>query len=96
MKFGISGCFNITYVCHPECFPTLFASASQGYCQFICRFFTAFTSVMALMDQTLSTGLFAITSSIGAIIVHGLQTIKDSDYEYKGRMSELMKKKKQE
>ena len=48
MKFGLSGCFNITYVCHPECFPTLFASASQGYCQFICRFFTAFTSVLAL------------------------------------------------
>ena len=92
MKFGISGCFNITYVCHPECFPTLFASASQGYCQFICRFFTAFTSIMALIDQNLSTGLFAITSSIGSLIVLGLRPIKDSDFEYKGRMTELMKK----
>jgi len=47
MKFGISGAFNITYVCHKGCFPTLFSTTSLGYCTFICQFFTAFTPVMA-------------------------------------------------
>ena len=47
MKFGVASAFNITYVCHSGCFPTLFSTSSLGYCQFICRFFTAFTPMLA-------------------------------------------------
>ena len=72
MKFGISGCFNITYVCHKGCFPTLFSTTSLGYCTFICRFFTAFTPVMAQMDQAISTGLFAFSSTLGGGMIFGL------------------------
>ena len=89
MKFGISGCFNITYVCHKGCFPTLFSTTSLGYCTFICRFFTAFTPVMAALDQTWSTGLFAFSSILGAFIVLGLKDIKDSDYKWTGSLGEL-------
>ena len=92
MKFGISGAFNITYVCHKGCFPTLFSTTSLGYCTFICRFFTAFTPVMAQMDPNLSTGLFAVSSTIGAFIVLGLKNINDSDYQWSGKLGDLKKK----
>jgi len=47
MKFGIASAFNITYVAHSQFFPTLFASSSLGYTNFICRFFTGFTPMLA-------------------------------------------------
>lgn len=92
MKFGISGAFNITYNCHKGCFPTLFSTTSLGYCTFICRFFTAFTPVMAQMDKTISTGIFALSSTFGALIVLGLKKISDDDYPWKGRLASLIKK----
>ena len=80
MKFGIASCFNITYVCHKGCFPTLFGATSLGYCQFLCRFFTGFTPVLSAISPRVSTMLFAITSLIGAFIVVQLKDIKDEDY----------------
>ena len=83
MKFGVSMAFNITYVCHSGCFPTLFASSSFGYCQFICRFFTAFTPMVAQVSQRASMVLFAVSSSLGALILQGLIDIDGDDEEYK-------------
>ena len=82
MKFGIASAFNITYVCHKSCFPTLFSSSSLGYCTFICRFFTAFTPMLAAMNQQLSIVLFAASSTVGAFIVLGIRKINDDDYAY--------------
>ena len=82
MKFGISSAFNITYVCHKGCFPTLFATSSLGYCTFICRFFTGFTPMLAQVSQRLSTMLFAVSSTIGALVVLGIRNIKEEDYKY--------------
>lgn len=89
MKFGISGAFNITYVCHKGCFPTLFSATSLGYCTFICRFFTAFTPVMAGLSQSISTGLFAVGSLFATFIVLGLKDINDSDYKWTGNAGSL-------
>lgn len=94
MKFGISSAFNITYVCHKGCFPTLFATSSLGYCTFICRFFTAFTPMLAQVSQLVSTALFAVTSTIAAIIVLYIRQIKESDYEYKPQTKEHTNKVK--
>jgi len=82
MKFGISSAFNITYVCHKGCFPTLFSTTSLGYCTFISRFFTAFTPMLASMDQYASVMLFAVTSTFGAFIVLQIRQINDDDYKY--------------
>lgn len=84
MKFGISSCFNITYVCHKGCFPTLFATSSLGYCTFVCRFFTAFTPILSAMDQYSSVLLFSVTSACGAVIVLQLREINEADYKYTG------------
>jgi len=94
MKFGISSAFNITYVCHKGCFPTLFATSSLGYCTFICRFFTAFTPMLAQVSQTISTILFAVSSSIGAVIVLNIRDINEEDYIYDEKKSASAKKTK--
>ena len=80
MKFGIASCFNITYVCHKGCFPTLFATTSMGYCQFMCRFFTAFTPVLSACSPVIAVQLFSITSLIGSVVVLQLRDINDEDY----------------
>ena len=82
MKFGVASAFNITYVCHSGCFPTLFSTSSLGYCQFICRFFTAFTPMLAQVSQQLSMLLFAVSSALGALIVLGICDINEEDYKY--------------
>ena len=82
MKFGISSCFNITYVAHKSSFPTLFSTSSLGFCTFLCRFFTAFTPMMAIMDHNFSVSLFAITTILGSVIVLGVRKINDEDYKY--------------
>ena len=89
MKFGIASCFNITYVCHKTCFPTLFATTSLGYCTFICRFFTAFTPILSAMDQYFSVLIFTVTSACGAVIVLQLRTISEDDFRYGGEAEDL-------
>jgi len=89
MKFGISGAFNITYVCHKGCFPTLFSTTSLGYCTFICQFFTAFTPVMAGVSQSLSMGLFTCSSIVATFIVLYLRDINDKDYKWTGNANSL-------
>ena len=34
MNFGVSSATNLCYIGHKECFPTLFATSSFGYCNF--------------------------------------------------------------
>ena len=92
MKFGISSAFNITYVCHKGCFPTLFATSSLGYCTFICRFFTAFTPMLAQVSQSISTVLFAVSSTMGAFIVLKIRDIREEDYVYEGKASSVSAK----
>ncbi len=82
MKFGAASAFNITYVCHSGCFPTLFSTSSLGYCQFICRFFAAFTPMLAQVSQQLSMLLFTTSSAFGAFIVMGIRDIDEEDYKY--------------
>ena len=82
MKFGIASAFNITYIAHTGCFPTLFSTSALGLCTFLCRVFTAASPVIAAMDQTLSVVIFATTSLLGAFIVLALRDINEEDYEY--------------
>ena len=92
MKFGISSAFCVVYVCHKRCFPTLFATTSLGYCNFVCRFFTAFTPMLAQVSQTMSSQLFALSSTLGAFLVLCLHQIREQDYQYEAPKS----KRKQE
>lgn len=46
-KMGISCVFNIVYIAHTTVFPTLFASTSIGFCNFLAKLFTASSSIFA-------------------------------------------------
>ena len=82
MKFGIESTFNIVYICHKDCFPTLFQSTSLGYCNFICRVFTAFSPMLARVSPFASTAVFTTSCLIGSGIVYGLRDINEDDYQY--------------
>lgn len=47
MKFGMSSATNLCYIGHKGCFPTLFATSSFGYCNFLGRVVSMGSSVSA-------------------------------------------------
>ena len=80
MKFGIASAFNITYIAHKGCFPTLFSTSALGFCTFLCRVFTALSPILAAVNQSLSIILFALTTMIAAFVVLVLRDIDENDY----------------
>ena len=95
MKFGMSSATNLCYIGHKGCFPTLFATSSFGYCNFLGRVVSMGSSVSAQLSQSYSTGLFAISSTLGAFIVLNLRKIKESDYKYEAETEPQSQKKQQ-
>ena len=46
-KSGIACTFNIVYIAHTSVFPTLFATTSIGFCNFLAKTFTASSPLFA-------------------------------------------------
>lgn len=80
IQFGISGAYNLIYVCHQDCFPTLFSTSSFGYCMFMCRLASAVTPIIVKhVSQQVSLALFTVSSLIAAALVLRTRQVSDED-----------------
>ena len=72
-KFGISFGFNVLFISHSSMFPTLFVATAFGCAQFLARFFSALSPLLASIREPLPMIMFTSASAIAAVLVLGLQ-----------------------
>ena len=72
-KFGISCAFNIVYITHTSVFPTLFASTSLGFCNFVARIFTTLSPLLSMVDQPTPMICFTIAACLTSVLSTCLQ-----------------------
>lgn len=68
-KFGISGGFVIVYVCTVDVFPTLFCATALGICNFLSRFLTILSPMVAEQPDPIPMVLFTGLSAVGMILI---------------------------
>ena len=68
-KFGITMCFGLNYISNSYLFPTLFAATAIGMCNIVARLFSAFSPVLAQMDEPLPMLLYTSSSCLALAIV---------------------------
>ena len=68
--------WQILYVAHTTVFPTLFASTSFGFCNFLARLMAAASPEISLLKEPAPMIIYTIVSALLALLVLGLHTDK--------------------
>lgn len=68
VKFGISATYNINYAANSYFFPTLFKATAMGFCFFLASFFTAFSYLVAGLEQPAPMIVFTCLTSLAAVM----------------------------
>ena len=78
-KFGISGAFNVNYVCTVDVFPTLFMATALGFCNFFSRALTILAPEVAERPPPLPMAVFTALCAGGIVLIQFVRTLKDQE-----------------